>query len=50
MEAKALPDDPCADPNFKEAAIDAARLRKDEELQRYRRQADRRARDAAKHS
>eukprot|EP00045_Choanoeca_perplexa_P011781 m.126163 g.126163 ORF g.126163 m.126163 type:complete len:139 (+) comp15767_c0_seq4:1066-1482(+) len=30
MEAKALPDDPCADPNFKEAAIDAARLRKDE--------------------
>ena len=30
MEAKALPDDPCADPSFKEAAVDAARLRKDE--------------------
>ena len=39
--------DPAADPKFKEAAIDAARVQKDEELERYRKQAEKKARELA---
>ncbi|KAK7507064.1 hypothetical protein BaRGS_00001915 [Batillaria attramentaria] len=42
----ALMDDPAKDPQFKEHAIDALRAQKDEELDRYRRVAERRAKEA----
>lgn len=39
-------DDPSKDPQFKEHAIDILRAQKDEELERYRRLAERRAKEA----
>ena len=46
---RSVPADPTAD--FREAAVDAMRAAKDEELARYRKRADRRAKElAAKHS
>lgn len=45
MESGLL-DDPAKDPQYKEHTIDILRAQKDEELERYRRLAERRARDA----
>ena len=39
--------DPAADPKFTETAIDATRVQKDEELDRYRKQAEKKARELA---
>ncbi|CAL1536933.1 unnamed protein product, partial [Lymnaea stagnalis] len=41
----AMVDDPAKDPQFAEAAIDILRAQKDEELERYRKLAERRARE-----
>ena len=40
--------DPCRDPNYAEPAVDAMRAQKDEELQRYRQQCEKKARDLAR--
>lgn len=46
-----LPEDPSRNPKYKEKAVDDMRMQKDEELERYRRKAERRARElAAKHA
>lgn len=42
-----LPDDPAANPKFADAVIDSCRAQKDEELERYRKQAERKARELA---
>ncbi|KAK7105021.1 cytoplasmic dynein 2 light intermediate chain 1-like isoform X2 [Littorina saxatilis] len=42
----AITDDPAKDPQYKEHTIDALRAQKDEELERYRRLAERRAKEA----
>ncbi|XP_062509413.1 cytoplasmic dynein 2 light intermediate chain 1-like [Corticium candelabrum] len=41
-------EDPSKDPQFKEPAVDAMRAQKNEELERYRRVAERKAREAAR--
>lgn len=47
----ALTQDPGTDPKFREAAVDEARGNKNEELERYKRNAERRAREtAARHA
>ena len=44
-------EDPARDPHYAEAAVDEMRAQKDETLERYRKQADRRARElAARHA
>lgn len=44
-------DDPAKDPHYAETAVDEMRAQKDETLERYRKQADRRARElAARHA
>ena len=37
-------EDPAKDPNFKEAEVDMLRLQKDEDLERYRRESERKQR------
>jgi len=41
----AMVEDPAKDPQFVEAAIDTLRAQKDEELERYRKLAERRAKE-----
>ena len=43
-ERTALPEDPAKDPNFEEPMIDQVRAQKDEDLERYRRDLERRSR------
>lgn len=43
-EATALPEDPAKDPNFREPLIDQLRAQKDEDLERYRKEIERRSR------
>ena len=43
-ERTALPEDPAKDPNFEEPMIDQVRAQKDEDLERYRREIERRNR------
>ena len=43
-ERTALPEDPAKDPNFEEPMIDQVRAQKDEDLERYRREIERRSR------
>ncbi|XP_033736080.1 cytoplasmic dynein 2 light intermediate chain 1-like isoform X1 [Pecten maximus] len=45
----AMVDDPAKDPQYKEAAIDSLRAQKDEELERYRRMSERKAKSAKKY-
>ena len=42
-----MPADPCADQTYVEQPVDDMRAQKSEELERYKRQADRRARELA---
>ena len=39
-----MPEDPAKDPNFEEPMIDQVRAQKDEDLERYRREIERRNR------
>ena len=43
-ERTALPEDPAKDPNFEEPIIDQVRAQKDEDLERYRRELERKNR------
>ncbi len=46
-EHSALGEDPAKDPNFREPEIDKLRAQKDEDLERYRKDMERRARQWA---
>ncbi|XP_065904203.1 cytoplasmic dynein 2 light intermediate chain 1-like isoform X2 [Dysidea avara] len=43
-----IPDDPCKDVKYQEPAIDSMRAQKDEELEKYRKQCERKARELAR--
>jgi dynein light intermediate chain 2 len=40
---KGLGEDPCKDERYKESAIDSMRIQKDQELEKYRRECERKA-------
>ncbi len=42
-EHSALPEDPAKDPNFREPQVDQLRAQKDEDLERYRKDMERRS-------